>query len=77
MRSIGNFDDYYKQLEGYKIAKYMGVEPNPFGGEGFPRFLLTKKGWDDIMIEVSQDPEGNGGGFLFIGDPKPMGNTDG
>ena len=72
----GNFDDYYVQLEGFTIAKYMGVEPEPDGMEGFPRFLLTKRGHEDIMIEVSRDPEGNGGGFLFISDPKPMGDNN-
>lgn len=74
--SNGNFDDYYAQLEGFTITKYMGVEPEPSGMEGFPRFLLQKRGYADIMIEVSRDPEGNAGGFLFISDPKPIGNTD-
>lgn len=68
--SNGNFDDYYQQLEGFKIVKYLGIEEDDFGGDGFPRFLLKKPGYADIMIEVSRDPEGNGGGFLFISDPK-------
>jgi len=64
----GNFDDYYKQLNGFTIVKYLGSEDDMYGGEPFPRFLLRKKGYADIMIEVSRDPEGNGGGFLFISD---------
>ena len=62
-RNSGNFDDYYKQLEGMKIHKYMGM-----GDDGFPRFILKKKGYEDTQIEVSRDPEGNEGGFLFIGE---------
>ena len=62
-RNSGNFDDYYKQLEGMKIHKYMGM-----GEDGFPRFILKKKGYEDTQIEVSRDPEGNEGGFLFIGE---------
>ena len=38
------------------------------GDDGFPRFILTKKGYEDTQIEVSRDPEGNEGGFLFIGE---------
>ena len=62
-RNSGNFDDYYKQLEGMKIHKYMGM-----GDDGFPRFILKKRGYEDTQIEVSRDPEGNEGGFLFIGE---------
>ena len=62
-RNSSNFDDYYKQLEGMKIHKYMGM-----GEDGFPRFILKKRGYEDTQIEVSRDPEGNEGGFLFIGE---------
>ena len=68
--SNGNFDDYYKQLEGFTIKSYLGTTDEGDGGDGFPQFLLTKKGYADIMVEVSRDPEGNSGGFLFISDPK-------
>tara|TARA_R110001632_G_scaffold9809_2_gene37225 strand:- start:824 stop:1048 length:225 start_codon:yes stop_codon:yes gene_type:complete len=66
----GNFDDYYKQLEGYTIDKFLGVtdEDEDYPTDGFPQFRLTKAGYATIIIEVSRDPEGNGGGFLFIGD---------
>ena len=59
--------DYYKQLEGFKITKFLGVTDED-DIDGFPQFVLTKKGYQDIKIEVSRDEEGNGGGFLFIGD---------
>jgi len=62
-RNSGDFTDYYKQLEGMKIHKYMGM-----GTDGFPRFILKKRGYEDAQIEVSRDPEGNEGGFLFIGE---------
>ena len=58
--------DYYKQLEGYRISKFLGISKEE-DIDGFPQFLLTKKGYEDILIEVSKDEEGNGGGFLFIG----------
>jgi hypothetical protein len=32
----------------------------------FPSFQLTHPTKEDIQIDVSQDEEGNGGGFLFI-----------
>jgi hypothetical protein len=65
--SNGNFDSYYKQLKGFKIVEYLGTTEDESGyGDPFPRFLLRKKGMEDVMIEVSRDPEGNGGGFLFI-----------
>lgn len=66
----GNFDDYYKQLEGYTIDKFLGVtdEDEEYQTDGFPQFRLTKAGYETIIIEVSRDPEGNGGGFLFIGE---------
>ena len=46
---------YYKALEGKKIVK-TGITK-----DGFPFFSLD----DGTTIEVSQDEEGNGPGFLF------------
>lgn len=60
-------EDYYKLLEGFKITKFLGVTTED-DIDGFPQFVLTKKGFKDILIEVSRDEEGNGGGFLFIGE---------
>ena len=63
---MGEFKDrYYKQLEGFKINKFLGID-----AEGFPEFILTKPKYEDVKIAVSCDPEGNGGGFLFIMDTK-------
>jgi hypothetical protein len=59
---MGEFKDtYYKQLEGFKIKKFLGED-----AEGFPEFILTKPKYEDVKIAVSSDPEGNSGGFLFI-----------
>ena len=46
------------------------MDNNDTGGDGFAQFHLKKPNYKDIMIEVSRDPEGNGGGFLFISDVK-------
>ena len=68
----GNFDDYYKQLEGFTIEKFLGVteDDDDFTTDGFPQFRLVKEGYQSIIVEVSRDPEGNGGGFLFIAEDK-------
>ena len=68
----GNFDDYYKQLEGFTIEKFLGVteDDEDFATDGFPQFRLVKEGYQSIIVEVSRDPEGNGGGFLFIAEDK-------
>jgi hypothetical protein len=68
----GNFDEYYQQLEGYTITEFLGVDEDPSGGDGFPQFKLEKEGWPMLLIEVSRDPEGNSGGFLFITDPDEL-----
>jgi len=54
-------DNYYKQLEGFKIKKFLGED-----AEGFPEFILSKPKDEDVKVAVSSDPEGNSGGFLFI-----------
>jgi hypothetical protein len=35
------------------------------GGDGFPSFLVRFKDGEVGAIQISQDPEGNGGGFVF------------
>ena len=57
------WEKYYKNLIGHTITE-AGV-----GKDGFPYFK-TKKGSLEFTCEVSQDPEGNGPGFLF-GLPTP------
>lgn len=62
MTNNNTFNNYYKQLEGFTVKEFLGMSE-----DGFPQFILTNK-HEDIMIEVSRDEEGNGGGFLFITD---------
>ena len=50
---------YYKQLEGAKIVRFYGM------AEGFPTFEVELPNCQIIKIEVSRDPQGNGGGFIF------------
>lgn len=55
---------YYKQLEGATITKFDGIIGDE-NGEGFPAFQVTLANGQIIDLEVSRDPEANGGGFLF------------
>jgi len=34
-------------------------------GDGFPSFTVKFKDGEIGQIQISQDPEGNGGGFIF------------
>ena len=47
--SNDRMNEYYSQLEGYKIKKYLGE-----GDDGFPAFLLTAPHYKDIKIEADQ-----------------------
>ena len=58
------FDDYYEQLIGYKIVSYK-LDDECEDIEPFPTFILSHPKKATIKIDVSKDPEGNGGGFLF------------
>ncbi len=59
------WNDYYKSLEGATILKFSGMMDEGLGGEGFPSFLVRFSNGSTGFIEISQDPEGNGGGFIF------------
>ena len=61
------FKKYYGQLKGFKIESFEMVDSGDEYIKDFPCFILSK-GKQKIRIEVSQDEEGNGGGFLFIGE---------
>lgn len=61
------YQKYYSQLEGGKIV-VSGVvaEEDPFSGVQFwPTFHVLMPDGTRYVLEVSQDPEGNGPGFLF------------
>lgn len=65
------WNKYYSSLDGAKIIRFNGMTPDEydlFGG--FPTFTVKFANGEIGIIEVSQDPEGNGGGFIF-GLPTP------
>ena len=68
MNNRGSYDEHYKQLEGFTISKFIGMSADK-DIDAFPQFLINN-GKEELMIEVSSDPEGNGGGFLFISEIK-------
>ena len=62
---------YYSAFEGATIIKFVGiVDDDPTAYGGFPTFEIKYKDGTIGKMEVSKDPEGNGGGFLFGGDYK-------
>lgn len=57
---------YYSQLNGATIIKFLGMKKDEDDwGDGFPEFQVRLKSGEVVNVEVSKDPEGNGGGFLF------------
>ena len=64
------YSKYYSALEGATIQKFVEMREDEFGGKPFPVFLVKFADGSVGEIEVSQDEEGNGGGFLF-GLPAP------
>lgn len=51
-------EEYYKQMVGFEIVGFKM-------DEGWPVYTV-KKGNETCQMVVSQDPEGNGPGFVFI-----------
>ena len=56
---------YYAQLEGAKIIRFNGWTKNSFGGSDFPSFDIVLQDGTSATIDISQDEEGNGGGYIF------------
>jgi hypothetical protein len=59
------FTKYYGGLEGATIVSFDGMQEDEWGGDAFPTFTVKFKNGDVGGISISQDPEGNGGGFIF------------
>jgi hypothetical protein len=59
------YNKYYKALEGATILKFVEMRGDEFGGKSFPVFSVMFSDGSVNEVEVSQDEEGNGGGFLF------------
>lgn len=65
------WQEYYGAFEGATIVKFLGViEDDPTANGGFPTFEIKYRDGSIGKMEVSRDPEGNGGGFLFGGSMK-------
>lgn len=60
--------EYYEQLIGYKVVGFHFERDEHGDDEGWPVFSVVKDGHEPINVVVSRDPEGNGGGFLFLED---------
>lgn len=59
--------NYYSSLEGATILKFNGMAKDEFNhyDEGFPQYSVRFANGETGIIEISRDPEGNGGGFIF------------
>lgn len=56
---------YYSYLEGATILKFNGMNSDEFDLSPFPSFSVKFADGSIGDIEISQDEEGNGGGFIF------------
>lgn len=58
---------YYSDLVGATILSFEGMcgYDEEFGGKPFPTFKVRFKTGEIGEIQISQDEEGNGGGFIF------------
>jgi hypothetical protein len=59
------WNKYYGSLVGATIVSFDGMNTEDDLGDGFPTFTVKFKNGSVGQIEISQDPEGNGGGFIF------------
>ncbi len=66
------WQNYYGSLEGATILKFNGFTNDDDPMSNFPSFEVKFKDGSISTIEISQDEEGNGGGFIF-GLPTPQG----
>ena len=65
-RSAAFYQRYYKQLEGATIVAFNGMVEDEYSEySNFPQFAVRLANGQEIEIEISQDEEANGGGFIF------------
>jgi hypothetical protein len=65
MTSNEYYAKYYGDLVGATILSFDGMSDEEEFGEGFPTFTIKFKDGEIGQIQISKDPEGNGGGFIF------------
>ena len=63
------FATYYGSLVGATVISFDGMTESDMD-DGFPTFTVKFANGEIGQIEISQDAEGNGGGFIF-GLPTP------
>lgn len=56
---------YYGSLEGATIVKFLGMVEDELALGPFPTFAVKFANGDLGEIQISEDEEGNGGGFIF------------
>lgn len=60
------YQNYYSYLEGATILKFNGmIDDDPYAHNAFPQFTVKFADGSIGNIDISQDEEGNGGGFIF------------
>jgi hypothetical protein len=60
------WNKYYGSLVGATVLKFNGmVQDEGEWGDGFPTYTVRFADGEIGEIQISKDPEGNGGGFLF------------
>jgi len=67
--SIKAYNKFYKPLKGAKIVDFNMVKCEHDPHSYWPTFTM-QQGTDRFNFVLSQDEEGNGGGFAFIEDVK-------
>ena len=63
--AVQAYNKEFKQLVGSKILDFKMVQCNIVPHQYWPTFRM-QKGKEVFKFILSQDPEGNGGGFAFI-----------
>lgn len=61
-----NLSKYYAQLVGAKIIGFRFERDEHGDDQGWPIFTVEMQDGEKVDLVLSQDPEGNGGGFAFI-----------
>jgi hypothetical protein len=64
-QELDYFGKYYGDLVGAKVLSFDGMQDDDLGGDGFPTFTVLFKSGEKGKIQISCDPEGNRGGFIF------------
>ena len=73
--SISFYENNYRQLKGWKIIDFKMVQCEYDTSQYWPTFVLQSPATGETLrLILSQDEEGNGGGFAFIEDDQPTSN---